>query len=130
MARMIDQAEKVLRFVYSDPKHEVVMGGPSMFSTMFGGDEPINADWYEPRYDAPWRRDNARHIEWFGSEKFGEPSAPVEGPNNPNRLRRELTEAETSLVYAESEQEDADDHALTAEARISKLQERLAATER
>src|SRR5690242_9621152 len=94
--------ERSLSFVYGEPKAAARSDYRGSFPILSGQpEEPIDFDWWEPTTE--WRRENARHVEWFGGESFGRPSPPVEGPNNPDRLARELEDAEDDLRSANGE---------------------------
>jgi hypothetical protein len=125
MAVGLDDYDKLLRFAWSDPK-ALAQGEELLSSGWFLADrEPIDFDWYEPT--TAWRRDNARWVEWFGGEKFGKAAPPVEGPNNPDRLRRELADAEADERAALGRRDEAEEEAEQAAERIRRLRWRLAA---
>lgn len=122
MATAVDY-EKLLRFTWSDPK-ALARSDERLSGGWFLADrEPIDFDWYEPTSE--WRRDNARWVAQFGGEKFGRAASPVEGPNNPHRLRRELEDAERDLHNAEVEQREAEDRAIAASERAARLRDAL-----
>lgn len=118
--------DRTLRHVWSEPKSVAKQEHAWEFPILGGSYEPIDFDWYEPRFDQPWRRQVARDRAEFGGEHVGGASAPVEGPNNPNRLTRELWDAERDLERAEEELEEKRDEASAARARIAQLQAHLA----
>lgn len=57
---------RTLRFVWAEPKAEL--------GAQLG---PHEAEWYEPRWDTPTRRQNERHRLEYGGSYFAEPHAPV-----------------------------------------------------
>lgn len=115
------EADRILRFHWTDPKS---LARSDYELDWLTRPEPIDFDWYEPTTE--WRRENARWREQFGGAKFGRPSPPVEGPNNPDRLRRELETAEADLRVADVKIAEARDDRAAALDRATKLRERLA----
>lgn len=118
MAVTLQQAEKHSRFAWRQSNRSDVDGYWVPYTT-----ERLDGDWWEPT--SRWRREAFEEREFYGGEIFGKPSAPVEGPNNPNRLRRELEYAERELHNAEAEQTDAEDRAISAAGRINRLRTKL-----
>lgn len=120
----IKKFEKTLQFAWRQTnRRDVEMHFPSAFLALDRRLETFDAEWWEPT--TAWRREDYEVREFFGGERFGRPSLPVEGPNNPNRLRRELEEAERALHNAEAEQTDAEDRAIAAAERAHRLRSRL-----
>ena len=56
---------RIVRVVWSDPKVEVALGPPGRLHALLTGQpyEVIDPDWWEPRHDQIWRRQDARHRE-------------------------------------------------------------------
>ena len=104
-----------------DPRRQISM------LELFYADIPT-LDWWEPRYDHPWRRQNALIREVYGGGEFAKPKPPVEGPNNPDRLRRELESARQDLNEAENSAMLATEQRFSALGRIWSLEDRLGAT--
>src|SRR5512142_233347 len=123
MAVTLSEAEKHLKFAWRQSNRrdvESYWGG-----TPFGGKiETLDADWWEPT--SRWRRENVEERDYYGGEIFAKPSPPVEGPNNPNRLRRELENAEADLERANYAMDEAIDDVRSADERISRLRTKLA----
>lgn len=118
------QFDRQLKHAWLEPKHLVAMEAPSPW--FWSGVEPIDPDWWEPRHDQPWRRQVARNREEYGGEYVASAKPPVEGPNNPNRLRRELKWAEDELRSALVALRSAEDDEEAVRARIRGLKGRIA----
>lgn len=119
-AQTLENFEKHLKFAWGDrDKSDVAM-------SWFPPDgEVLDPDWWEPRHDAPWRRQDARARAFYGAKQVAAPKPPIEGPNNPNRLRREFETAQRDLadLLVQIGEEEAELDQLTA--RVSHLKERL-----
>jgi hypothetical protein len=121
----VDRLEKTIKHVWLEPKRVAQVEAPAPWFDAEA--EAIDFDWWEPRYDQPWRRQYARDREAFGGAHVAGPSAPVEGPNNPNRLRRELELEERHLAEAEGESLEVAEEIDRASGRIAWLRGRLEA---
>lgn len=125
MASSLADFHRMLRHAYSEPKSEVVMSAPVLTALAGHNEEVIDPDWWEPRYDQPCRRLVARDRQEFGGEYVAKAKPPVEGPNNPNRLRRELVDARFDLVRANASLDEAQETCEDALLRIAALEEKL-----
>ena len=49
---------RILKHAWGDPRFEVALNGPNPLHSFLAGEpyEPLDADWWEPRHDQPWRR--------------------------------------------------------------------------
>jgi hypothetical protein len=122
---------RIFRFAWTEPKQQASSEHRLLLPPLLSnepGPEPIDFDWWEPTTE--WRRENARWREQFGGAKFGKAQAPVEGPNNPNRLRRELAEAESSQLKALRALKETEDDLLRANEALARVGQRVAARAR
>ena len=128
-ARTLDEADRTLKHVWSEPKARVAFEAPFDFAAALRGEpgETIDPDWWEPRHDQPWRRQVARDREEFGGAYVAGPKPPVEGPNNPNRLRRELERDARWLAEYEAQESEIERDMLATRERIAWLKQRLGA---
>ena len=114
MAMRFADAARVIRHVWTEPKALLDL-------SRFDG------DWWEPRWDIPYRRQDTRDREEFGGQHVAAPKPPNEGPDNPDRLSRELLTASDDAALARGRLIEAEEEEAQAAARIVRLQERLEA---
>ena len=113
MAGTLDKISKVVAHAWSEPK------------ALLQWESGVDADWWEPRWDQPWRRQVARDREQFGGEFVARARPPLEGPNNPNRIRRELEVAQQGLDEAIDSEEEAEEAVSDALFEVASLRARL-----